>query len=127
MLLQDILLPTFAWTRLYLQISASSSMPAAIMANTPILISDRELLAYSYLRYPAVIQRRRGEDEIEAIARIRAEGSYKQTTKAEWDAYILELTTANAVAMQRILNMKFRGDFFSTLLAVVNPFRFVNA
>ena len=100
---QDILLPAFAWTTLYLQISASSSIAAAILSHTPILVSTREMQAYSYLRPPAVVLRKRGEDEVEAIARIRAAGSYHATREEDWEQYIEELTADNLKVMKRLL------------------------
>lgn len=63
------LLPAFASDE-YTRVKASSTVPASLIAGSP-LIADRQLLlAYTYLDEEDVYLREEGEDEVDAMARI---------------------------------------------------------
>ncbi|KAK9895945.1 hypothetical protein P389DRAFT_196059 [Cystobasidium minutum MCA 4210] len=105
----DIVLPAFAkmQKKRYTTERASGSIPAALMARVPVLVDDVELSAYSYLEPPAYVLRKKGEDEIHAIARLRAERAHHNFTvldeTAAWEKYEKKLYERNRQFLQKAL------------------------
>lgn len=97
------MLPAFADVDLYTRRAASSAIPAAMMARTPVLVTNLEREAYAYLEEPAFILREEGEDEMEAVARIRKGGAAISGTEHQWAEYERRLLRRNEDALRRIL------------------------
>lgn len=79
------------------------------MARVPVVVDEEELEAYSYLRPPAYILRAEGEDEIQAIARIRQShriGSSNHTSEASvWQKYEEQLYNNNSIVLAQALEI----------------------
>jgi len=63
------LLPSFA-TEEYLDRRASSSIPAALIAGTPLIATEELIKAYSYLPHESVWLQYIGESEMDAVERV---------------------------------------------------------
>ncbi|KAH8895291.1 hypothetical protein GQ53DRAFT_855542 [Thozetella sp. PMI_491] len=66
------IIPAFA-SRGYFDTKASSSVPAALIAGTPLVATEELLAAYTYLPQDAVWMSNKGEGEMEAIERVLGE------------------------------------------------------
>lgn len=100
-----MLIPAFPRPKRYTSVIASSSIPAAIMARVPVLVSQRELRAYSYLRHPAYVLREHVESEVHAIARLRLQGTLVGGSQQEWEIYEEALLQQNRRAIVRLLDV----------------------
>lgn len=72
------------------------------MARVPVLVDADQLNAYSYLEHPAYILQQEGENEIQAIARLRKtpSGTIAQANAtAAWEHYEQKLYERNRQAM----------------------------
>lgn len=72
------------------------------MSRVPVLASPSERAAYGYLRPPAVVMRAEGEDEIQAIRRLRKDRVSVGASEAEWEQYEEELFQSNRVALSTV-------------------------
>ena len=75
------------------------------MARVPVLVSQREYHAYSYLRHPAYVLREHVESEVHAIARLRLQGTLVGGSQQEWEIYEEALLQQNRRAIVRLLDM----------------------
>lgn len=91
----DVLLPAWLHSTPYVQSRSSSSVPAAIMARTPALLSAKEVQAYSYARQPAVLDRRTGESEVVALKRLRATQQCRRSSTRHWLEFEETIKRAN--------------------------------
>lgn len=78
------------------------------MARVPVLLDADQLSAYSYLENPAYILQQEGENEIQAIARLRKtpSGPIAQANEtAAWEQYEQKLYERNRQAMLGALGL----------------------
>ncbi|ORY31811.1 hypothetical protein BCR39DRAFT_525500, partial [Naematelia encephala] len=111
----DLLVPAFGSDD-YLNGKLSSVIPISLITQTPILVDERTLRSYSFLRYPAISLRPTGQAEVDSIALLRQGidpwtsaskyGPPRRIVPAQsagWDQYVAELMDVNADTMRRIL------------------------
>lgn len=75
------------------------------MARVPVLVSRKELSAYSYLEPPAFVMRHDGEDEAAAIARLRLFRTTIGGSDTEWDLYEQLLLAKNERTLRQMLSL----------------------
>ena len=86
---------------------ASSSIPAAIIARIPALVTEEQARAYDYLAGPAIIPMGNGQKPINAIRQMRQQA--RNLTWAgihsvsEWEGYEEDLQARNDRVWQRII------------------------
>ncbi|BEI95077.1 hypothetical protein CcaverHIS631_0100260 [Cutaneotrichosporon cavernicola] len=101
----DILIPAFA-SRGTLYDTASSTIAAAIITRTPVLVSERHTASYTYIKGPAAIFRRVSEGAIPALERLRRNGDPRSPPDKlglEWDEYESNIQRQNAEMWVRVL------------------------
>ncbi|GMK55025.1 hypothetical protein CspeluHIS016_0200810 [Cutaneotrichosporon spelunceum] len=104
----DLLIPAFS-NRGTLWDTASSTIAAAIITRTPVLVSERHLRAYTYIKGPAGIERTVSEGDIGALERLRRTGdprSRPEKLRREWDDYEDKIQHENAKMWTRVLMEK---------------------
>lgn len=104
----DLLIPAFV-SRGTLIDTASSTMAAAIIARTPVLVSERHTASYTYIKGPAAIYRKVSEGAIHALERLRRSGdprSEPAVLRGEWDAFEHDIQKQNAEMWERVLKGK---------------------
>lgn len=104
---QDVMLtgwplPSSRYTRKI----ASSTIPTALMNRLPVLLSTKEARAYDYLRSPAILEIRKNEMEIQALARLRRTNSCSGGTAAQWERLEQKITIANRRMLEKLLLRK---------------------
>jgi len=86
-------------------------MGTALITRTPVLVSERHTLAYTYIEGPAAVHRGVGEPEIEAIGRLRAESLFAgrstrpapHVQEAGWRALLDDIQAENVAMWKRHL------------------------
>lgn len=104
----DLLIPAFA-SRGTLEDTASSTIAAAIITRTPVLVSERHTASYTYIKGPAAIFRKVSEGAIPALERLRRTGdprSAPDKLAREWDAFESDIQRRNAEMWVRVLKDK---------------------
>lgn len=99
------MIPAFYPDSGHLSTTASIHVLSATKSRVPLLLSARELEAYSYLRPPAAIKIQPGEDEVQAILRLKTSGHYTRGRHQEWESYEESLLVANKQMMRRMLRL----------------------
>jgi hypothetical protein len=97
-----MLLPAFL-TRGYYVDTASSSVGAAMIARLPMLASSRLTKAYTYVDYPAIIQRNISTSDVAAIKSMRESNTFVPASDADWDTLHETITIDNMKSWSRIL------------------------
>lgn len=79
------------------------------MARVPVLVDQRELEAYSYLKPPAYILRNPNEDEVAAIERVRqdlvVDPASMETDSLAWQIYEDQLYDSNRKVLAQVLGI----------------------
>lgn len=104
----DLLIPAFA-SRGTLYDTASSTIAAAIITRTPVLVSERHTASYTYIKGPAAIYRKVSEGAIPALERLRRSGDPRSAPEklgAEWAVFESEIQRQNAQMWVRVLKDK---------------------
>jgi hypothetical protein len=104
----DLLIPAFA-SRGTLYDTASSTIAAAIITRTPVLVSERHTASYTYIKGPAAIYRKVSEGAIPALERLRRSGDPRSAPEklgAEWAAFESDIQRQNAQMWVRVLKDK---------------------
>ena len=98
-----MLLPAFG-SNGYFQSRASFSIPAALIAGIPILVSHRHLAAYDYIQPPALIFRNTSMSDAAAIAQYRQERTRRRqrASDSEWSEYHERMAKINDQMWMRI-------------------------
>ena len=91
----------------YLMNRASSSIPAAIIARIPALVTEEQARAYHYLAGPAMILLGHGQKPIDAIRQMRQQACNLTWADvhsvSKWKAYEEDLQARNDRVWQRII------------------------
>lgn len=98
----DLLLPAWLPDTPYTESRSSSSVPAAIMSRIQALLSDEEAKAYAYAAPPALLGRRDGESEIQAIRRLRMSKGCKRAGVEEWEEFESALVEFNERTLESL-------------------------
>jgi hypothetical protein len=111
------LLPGFA-TDEYLDRKASSSVPAALIAGTPLIASEEIVGAYAYLPMDAVWLQYKGESEMDTVARIVAwsdeEHALKKSNVRKASARIVQRNTELVAEWVKTALMKIERASWTT-------------
>jgi hypothetical protein len=106
----DVLLPAFGHKG-YVEVMASSSVPAALISRIPILATNQVISSYSYVSGPALVPHPNSMDPVEAIRRLRLgqdpmAAAKRSTVRASqtWEAYERELDRHNGGVWERLLS-----------------------
>ena len=101
----DILLPAWHPDSEYIGARASSSIPAAASCRVPALLSPTEKAAYSYMVHPAVAHRDEEETEMQAIKRMRDQGTCSRGQIEEWQTLEEKVVQQNQRVLERTMGL----------------------
>lgn len=108
------LLPAFASEQYYDRI-ASSAIPAALIAGTPIVANERLLKAYTYMPRGAVWLAQEGEDELDVIERVM-----ENKTEYRMKRALVEKTAIDLQLINRFHAKQWVADILTKMEGLIN-------